>query len=212
MKKIPFSLVALLAALALAADARARDPFDDPEVRAALEELEDEPTIQETQKAALEFFRIDSETVSSMRTRAGLKAWLPAVGGKYRYGSSNVDLNKWDYTIFLDREAGRDLADYAVNEVEVTANWDLARLIFNPEVLDVSSLVVLQEGILKEITRIYFTRRRLQVDIILNPPTDPETKLSKELRIQELTSTLDAMTGNLFAIYFAEKKGKSKPR
>ena len=56
-----------------------------------------------------------------------------------------------------------------------------------------------QEAILKEITRIYYTRRRLQVDLVLSPPNDPATKLSKELRIQELTATLDAMTGNLFS-------------
>lgn len=185
------------------------DPFRDPEVRHALKELDKEPTIQEAQKAALEFFRIDPDTVGSMRTRAGLKSLLPSLGSKYRYGASYVDLSKWDFIQYPDRVAGRDAADFTVNEVEVSASWDLSRLIFNPEVLDVSSLVVLQEGVLKEITRIYFTRRRLQVDMVLNPPTDPETKLSKELRIQELTSTLDAMTGNLFANYYAE--GEKKP-
>ena len=62
-----------------------------------------------------------------------------------------------------------------------------------------SSLAALQEGVLKEVTRLYYTRRRLQIDLIISDPRDPATRLSKELRIEQLTATLDALTNNLFA-------------
>lgn len=175
------------------------------DVERALGELEKEPSIQQTQTAALKFFAIDADGVSSMRSRAGWKSVLPVVGVKYRNNSSTVDGEQREtgegFTTKLDDVKG------TVNEFEVSGTWDLPRLVFNPETLDTASLVVLQEAVLKEITRIYYTRRRLQVDLVLNPPRDPATKLSKELRVQELTSTLDAMTGNLFTRY-ERRKGK----
>jgi len=194
-------------AIAAAAPVRAAEPdrLHDPEVRRALVALEQEPTIQETQLAALKFFDIDPDTIGSLRWRAAFKSVLPSLGSSYRYGNSVVDLQKWDYMQYPDRVAGKDAVAYSVNEVEVSANWDLSRLMFNPEVLDVGSLVVLQEGVAKEVTQTYFTRRRLQIDLILNPPADPAVALAQDLRLQELTATLDAMTGNLFS------KAKAKP-
>ena len=91
-----------------------------------------------------------------------------------------------------------DAVDGTVHEFQVGLRFNLPQLVFNSEVLDVGSLAILQEGVLKEVTRLYYTRRRLQIDLILNPPRDEATRLSKQLRIDELTSTLDAMTGELF--------------
>jgi hypothetical protein len=102
-----------------------------------------------------------------------------------------------------------DSAEGKVQELQVGLSWNLPSLVFNAEVLDVGSLAVLQEGVLKEITRLYYTRRRLQIDLILNPPRDAQTELSKQLRIEELTSTLNAMTGNLFLKY---EQGKQRNR
>lgn len=200
----------LCASAALANPAGAAEPprFR-PEVQQALERLKAiEPSVQETQQAALGFFKIDFDTVQSMRSRASWKSVLPTLAGKFRRNTSEVDLGKWDFISYPDRKAGRDFADLFVNEFEVSGTWDLSRLVFNPEVLDVSSLVVLQEAILKEITRIYFTRRRLQIDLILTPPTDEATLLSKELRVDELTATLDAMTGGKFSKTIRERTGE----
>ena len=169
-------------------------------LKRALQQLkEQEPDIRDTQRAALEFFRIDFETVGSMRSRAGWKSIMPTVSGKYRQNQSLIDLDKWDYMNFPGAQAGWDYVTFDVKEFEVAGTWDLSRLVFNPEVLDVASLVVLQEAVLKEVTRIYYTRRRLQVDLIIAPPADVATLLSKELRVEELTATLDAMTGGFFS-------------
>lgn len=199
-----------LACLCAVAAARASEPprFR-PEVQRALDRLKAvEPSVQEIQQAALGFFKIDFDTVQSMHSRASWKSLLPTVQGKYSRYMGDVDLGRWDYTIYQDRRVGDDRADTLTNEFEVIGAWDLSRLVFNPEVLDVTSLVVLQEAILKEITRIYFTRRRLQIDLILTPPTDEATLLSKELRVDELTATLDAMTGGKFSKTVQERTTK----
>ena len=201
------------ALLLLPSTGDANDRGFSADVEAALSEMKREPTIQQTQKAALEFFRIDPNTINSMRTRAGWKSVLPSVSVKTRINNSDVYVDRADWTVRPQYEpVGIDDATTETIEFEVAGSWDLPRLIFNSEVLDVSSLVVLQEAILKEITRLYYTRRRLQVDIILSPPADPATRLSKELRIEELTSTLDAMTGNIFATYFEQKTRATKKR
>ena len=84
-------------------------------------------------------------------------------------------------------------------EVRGKLTWNLPMLLFNAEELDVASVAGLVEGILKEATRLYFMRRRLQVELLLSPPTDRATLLSKEIRLEELTALIDAMTGGWFS-------------
>lgn len=191
-----FRLLPLL--LALATPALAQRSFNDPQVQDALAALKREPSIQQTQAAALQFFKIDPDTVSSMRSRANWKSLLPRVNVEYRQSTDTFSIDRAN-TQLQNEPFQFDDASGDLMELRAGGSWDLPRLVFNSEVLDVSSLAVLQEGVLKEVTRLYYTRRRLQVDLILNPPRDPASELSKTLRIEELTATLDAMTGNLFA-------------
>ena len=62
-----------------------------------------------------------------------------------------------------------------------------------------ASLVGVQEGLLREITSLYFTRRRLMTAINLNPPQDPNEQITEELRLQEITANLDALSGGWFS-------------
>ena len=179
-----------------------RANFNDPRIQKALQDLNAEPTIQEVHRAALRFYNAEPEKIESMRSRANWKYILPDVNVRYRQSDNGVFIDKLD---FLQGAAdqnyaiGKDLSEGDVKEFQVSGTWSLSRLLFNPEVLDVSSLAGLQEGVLKEVTRIYYTRRRLQIDLILSNPRDPATRLSKELRIEQLTATLDALTQNLFS-------------
>ena len=179
-------------------------------IQRQLDRLKDEPSVREAQGAALRFFNIDPNSVAGMRRRAALKGLMPSLEARYRHNRSQLDAATQNNLI---GEGGSDGMTEAFlfddvtgtgHEVQVGLRWNLPALIFNAEVLDVNSLAVLQEGVLKEVTRIYYTRRRLQIDLILNPPKDPGTELSKVLRIEELESTLDAMTGNLFSNWRAE--------
>lgn len=169
-----------------------------PMIQRQLDALKEEPTVQKAQAAALSFFNISPSGVQSMRTRAAYKGLMPTVDARYRRNDTNLNVDTTN-TVAVGPEAFLfDNVIGSADELQVGVRFNLPLLVFNAEVLDVGSLAVLQEGVLKEITRLYYTRRRLQIDLILNPPNDPATRMSKELRIEELTSTLDAMTGNLF--------------
>jgi hypothetical protein len=186
----------LLFTLLYALPAAAQDRYGSVEDQLA--DLKKEPSVQKTQKAALRFFKIDPDTVSGMRAGSQWKWVLPEVDVRYRINDGTVDVERIDQQI-QNEPYSFDDARSNVNEWVVQGSWALPRLIYNPETLDVASLVVLQEKVLKEVTRLYYTRRRLQVSMILNPPKDEASRISKELRIEQMTATLDAMTGNLFA-------------
>jgi hypothetical protein len=56
-------------------------------------------------------------------------------------------------------------------------------------------MVQLRDDILNEVTRLYFERRKLQIEFITSPPKETSAKLDKILRLQELTAGIDALTG-----------------
>ncbi len=174
--------------------------YRESDVQAILEDLKREPSIQEVHRAAMEFYRIDPDTVGSLRTRATWKSLVPAVRVAARRNDSTVDLDRFDLaTHSPDEPAQIDDVSGTVNELAVEGSWDLPRLVYNAEVLDVTSLAVLQDKVLKDVTETYYKRRRLQVDLILNPPEDAASRISRELQVEELTARLDGMTGNLFS-------------
>ena len=187
--------------------------INDPQVQAALRALEQEPTIQEVQQAALRFYNVERETVESLRDRAGLKSLAPDVSASYRSGNNGVFINQFDYlngAPMQNYQVGRDFSKGDVYEWQVSGSWSLSRLVFNPEVLDVSSMAAIQEGVLKEITRLYYTRRRLQVDLIFSNPQDPSVRISKQLRIDQITATIDALTHNILSNHAEQAKGFSQ--
>jgi hypothetical protein len=197
MKRLVPVCVALLAAVGASAQPR---NYREADVQAVMEDLKREPSIQEVQKAALEFYRVDPDTVSSLRSRAAWKSIVPALRVAARRNESTVDLDRIDLSQGFgpDELTQIDDVEGTVNEVAVEGTWDLPRLVFNAEVLDVTSLATLQDKVLKDVTQTYYTRRRLQVDLMLNPPEDAASRLAKEMRVEELTATLDAVTGGLF--------------
>jgi hypothetical protein len=186
-----FLILAVLWPLALSAQVSSN-------TGAALDALKSEPGVRDVQQAALRYFHVNQSQVESMRNRASSKAMAPVVEISAGLTDSDTDEDTLNYEFsnvapWVQRYAGGRAWD-----VRAKLSWNLPRLVFNPEELDVASLAGLVEGILKESTRLYFMRRRLQVDMILNPPTDTATSLTKELRVQELTGLLDAMTGGWF--------------
>ena len=166
--------------------------------RADLDNLKAEPSVREVQEAALRYFHVNQRQVESMRTRASQKALAPVLELSGGLTDSDTDEDTLNYEFHPSSPWVQRYAGGRAWDVRAKLSWDLPRLVFNSEELDVASLAGLVEGLLKESTRLYFMRRRLQVDMILNPPRDTATQLTKELRIQELTGLLDAMTGGWF--------------
>ena len=186
-------LITIVAAALVAPVASAQRTMQDK-----LEKLKREPTVRQVQEAALRYFKVNQNTVASMRSRAGIKGLVPVmeVAGGFNRSTLDEDTINQEFDRndpWIIKGAGGDAWN-----VRGKLTWNLPLLVFNAEELDVASLAGLMEGLLKESTRLYFMRRRLQVDMILSPPTNQASLLSKQLRLEELTGLLDAMTGGWF--------------
>jgi hypothetical protein len=196
---------ALLALAVGSAPAAARAESVDGGSAEALARLKKEPDCPSVQRAALAYFNISKENVVKYRKGASRKAAAPVFEVSGGYARADLDESTYNYYeypgplegipeyLYLTKGAGGYGWD-----VRGKLAWDLPQLVFNAEVLDVASLAGLVQGVLKEVTRLYYMRRRLQLDLILTPPADEATRLTKELRLEELSALLDAMTGGYF--------------
>ena len=186
-------LIAVLCGLGATA-ARADD-----EVDRFLRRFDNEPAIREVQVAAINYYNVSPERISSLRSRTRSKALVPGISIGVTNSLSSFNLAV-DDIVFRQRGIARfedQTADYL--EFSAAASWGLDRLVFNAEELDVMSLIGIQDGIQREVTALYYVRRRLQIELELNPPTSLEARLSGRLRLEELTGLLDAYTGGFFS-------------
>jgi ligand-binding sensor domain-containing protein len=148
-----------------------------------------EPTIKEVQKAAIEYAEVHPDKIKNWRKRAKIKAFLPEFSFDY------------DKTVTYDTGVDR----YYIGPYDWGANvkWDLGEIIWNNDQTSIDTrsklMVQLRDDVLDEVTRTYFERRRQQIDMILKRPDDLKKRLEKVLRIQELTADLDALTGGYFS-------------
>jgi len=187
---------------------QAPPPPNPQAVRALRIRFEREPPVADVQKAALKFFKVHPEKVAGYRRGAAWKALMPDLELIFNneYGSSKRTLYDYYYKNFpyKDKENG----DTTSISIGVRAHWSLDRLVFNAETLDVASLVGVQEGLLREVTSLYFTRRRLMTAMVLNPPQDPNEQITEQLRLDEITANIDALTGG----YLSRENKKRFPK
>ena len=198
--------LALVAVFVVAGSARRASAEDD--VNRFLHRFDNEPTVRETQVTAIRYYHVNPENIASLRSRTRTKALVPGLTIGVTNSLSSYHLAV-DDIVFRARGTARfddQTADFL--GVTASASWGLDRLVFNAEELDVLSLVGIQDAIQREVTTLYFVRRRLQIELELNPPTTLEARLSARLRLEELTGLLDAYTGGWFSHEIAKRSGK----
>ncbi|MFH1640701.1 MAG: hypothetical protein ABIA66_01925, partial [Candidatus Omnitrophota bacterium] len=180
---------------------RASSPgiYEDAELKQILSRFDSEPSINEVLEAATRYAEVNSEKITQWRKAAKRKALLPDL-------SIGVDHDIKDtYEIYTSSTTNYWTTGPANTSTgwDVTLNWDLGDLIWNDDQtsIDVRSklMVQLRDDILNEVTRLYFERRRLQIGLLLNPPKELNDKIEKNLRLQELTAGIDALTGGWFS-------------
>lgn len=151
-----------------------------------------EPTVQQVQQAAIRYNDIDPAKFKNWRRRIHFRALMPEMSLDYDksvYGTAGS--STYDGKGFVGpRDWGLSLS------------WDFAELIWNSkeeEVIDhIRYVTNLREDVLDEITRIYFERRRLQMELSRHQNSDGDTQLETDLKIKELTAHMDALTGGYF--------------
>lgn len=162
-----------------------------------LSSFEGEPSIGEIQEVAIRYSETHPEKINAWRKAVSRKGWFPKV-------TTGIDIDI-DRNVDIDRGGTGDTDFFIIGPDErafnwdIDVTWDLGELIWNDDQtsIDVRSrlMVQLRDDILDEVTRLYFERRRLQIALLTQPPKTPEEHISQELRLQELTADIDALTG-----------------
>lgn len=202
--KIPSLLAVALAVAFASGGGRARAQEQDPEIAAARARvaevrarLSHEPTARETTRVALRFFRVHPDALDSLRSSARMRALLPVITGGFRYNDTRTAQFE-QQTITDPRDVNLNL-NTRDNGFSVGLSWDLREAIFNGDQIQIYSLVGIQRDIMLECLRAYFARRQLVLIAALRPPEDPIALAALELRIEEFTAVIDALTGEWFS-------------
>ncbi len=170
-------------------------------VEQALSMFAHEPSLREIRQAAIEYAEVQPEKIKRWRKAASRKAWLPDLRLAYD------DADDWQSSTYFYKNTYEEqyLTDDDITEGNdrgwsVSLTWELGDLIYNSAqtTIDVRSrlLVQLRDDILNEVTRLHFERRRMQIDMITAPAPDLDSRINNELRLQELTAGIDALTGS----------------
>ncbi len=169
-----------------------------------------EPKIEEVQKQAIKYAEVAPEKIISWRKQAQKKAILPQVSIGLDRNSS--DLWHWESGSSTKNDddslrRGRDTLDW-----DVRLSWDLSELIWNNDQTSIDTrsrlLVQLRDDILDEVNKIYFERIRVKMELDSLQIEDRKKRFEKELRVKELTASLDALTGGYFSNQIKANSGK----
>lgn len=157
--------------------------------------IDREPDIRQVQQAAIKYAQVIApEQINAHRRLARLKAILPDLSVDYDktiYGSASTKVNgEYGNSITGPRDWG------------VSLKWDLGDLIWSEQQRLIDSqvrlMVKLRQDILDEVTRLYFERRRLKLELISSRELTYQQEQDKKLTIDELTALINGLTGGCF--------------
>lgn len=178
-----------------------------------------EPNVVEVQKHALEFASLPTNNdYKKYRLQARLRNIIPKIG---------FDLNSTDTALGYYQSERGITSDISLNNKfdsnkltrlqndgklfkQVSISWNTNELLYDNEIKEILNLVRLttniKENLLDDVTRIYYQRRKLQLDNLLAFTNNTKNKLLKELEIAELTGQLDSRTGGWFSREVQKRK------
>lgn len=163
-----------------------------------------EPTILELQRAAIRYAEVNPDKITNWRRQATLKALMPEISVGY-----DTDIYRTISTATKDGKTNFFVGpDDQSRGWDVSASWDLGDLVYNSAQTSIDSrsklMVQLRNDILTDLNTAYFERKKLlrQLDRIQDKESPSCTE--RELRIEELTATIDGLTGG----YLSRRLGK----
>ncbi len=163
-----------------------------------------EPTIEEIQKAAIDFAEVQPDKIKRWRKSAAIRALLPDLKFSYDKGRDWGSSGYFYGGLYKDDDVtiGKD------SGWSVSATWELGDLIWNNDQTSIDSrsklMVQLRDDVLNEVTRLYFERKRVKLKLLLSPYETGKEKMEDELRLEELTAQIDALTG----FYLSKRLGR----
>ena len=154
-----------------------------------------EPSAREIHKRVIQYANVANGKIKRWHAESRLAGLLPAFSfGKNLDRSASISTYSGKYIMGPeDVSKGWD-AD---------VSWDLGDMIYSSDQTSIDSreklMVELRNDLLSEATRIYYERRRLQIDLVFTPPVSEQEHLENLLRMDELTALLDGMTDGFFS-------------
>lgn len=157
--------------------------------------FDDEPSIEDILKVAIRYAEVHPEKIEGWRKAASRRGWLPDL----RVGYDQDRDWQSSYYYYSGTYRGDDITREKDWGWSVSLTWELGDIIWNDDQTSIDTrsrlMVQLRDDVLREVTRLYFERRRLQVEMLLSPPQKIKNRAENELRLQELTADIDALTG-----------------
>jgi hypothetical protein len=198
--------VRLLIALLLAAPpAGTAPPAADPAVAARFDGhrilavvAAGDPPVAEVQRAAADHDGVDPDRLRAWVARPRSAHWLPRV---------SIDASRTERDTRVVGVTGTVESDYLrVNpstQFGIRLSWDLDQLVFSRDepaaAWTASRLIDRREERVRRATRLYFQRRRLLVQLALDPPREALQRAERENQVDEITAELDELTGGLLS-------------
>ena len=178
-----------------------------------------EPSVIEVQKHALQFSALPTTNdYKRYRLQARLRNLVPKLGVDLNTTGTTTDYLQSDKGITTDVSLNSDFNAGRTSRYQrdgksfkqLSVQWNTDQFFYDDEIryiLNQARLTAnIKENLLDDVTRIYFQRRRLQLESLSSPPKDQLDKLSNELQIAELTGQLDSRTGGWFTKEIERRK------
>ena len=157
-----------------------------------------DPPVAEVQRAAADHDGVDPDRLRAWVARPRSAHWLPRV---------SLDASRTERDTRVVGVTGTVESDYLrVNpstQFGIRLSWDLDQLVFSRDepaaAWTASRLIDRREERVRRATRLYFQRRRLLVQLALDPPREAMQRAERENQVDEITAELDELTGGLFS-------------
>jgi hypothetical protein len=155
---------------------------------------ENEPGVAELRAAARRHAGLDPGRARGWARRARLAGLIPQLSLRaLRAIERDEGVTSSATTDRLEIDLGHDVV------LEARASWDLSRLVFDPAELraarEGARLRIDVTNLEAEVTRLYYQRRRAQIEMSLSPSQDEAELARRRLDLEELGAQLDALTG-----------------
>jgi hypothetical protein len=162
-----------------------------------------DPPVAEVQRAAADHDGIDPDRLRAWVARPRSAHWLPHV---------SLDASRTERDTRVVGVTGTIESDYLrVNpstQFGIRLSWDLDQLVFSRDepaaAWTASRLIDRRAERVRRATRLFFQRRRLLVQLALDPPSEAILRAERENQVDEITAELDELTGGLLS-------GRRKP-
>jgi len=200
MRYSKYVLVIQVLLLPLSTFTRAQEPIAAQTIKIS----KDEPTICELQRAAIKYAEVEPNKILNWRRQAALKAFMPEVSVGYDTDTYRT-IDAYNYGGKTTYAVG---PDDGAKGWDVSASWDLGDLIYNDDQTSIDSrsklMVQLRNDVLDQLNAAYFERKKLQKQLDKLPDKTSEAYLEREIKVEELTATIDGLTGG----YLSRRMGK----